>query len=283
MSGADRANGRDEADEASFFARWSKRKQAAGQGEQPVAEASPADVGEAVTHAGPHAPASSVPLDGLPDGSVPPGEPSAPPEETQGELCERLGLPDPDTLQAGDDVSGFMRAGVPEWLRRKALRQLWRLNPILANLDELVDYGEDFTDAATVVANLQTTYQVGKGMLAALTEPEEDEADAVPGGEDEGVDGARDEVENAPGPAAVADAANAPIVAGDGVQDQLAGDGVMVAETTPYAPPTAPFRAPSPSEAPMLAAGDARSNLDEVAHSRRPRAMRFTFADEPTA
>ena len=39
---------------------------------------------------------------------------------------------------------------------------------MLANVDMLVDYGEDFTDAATVVENLQTTYQVGKGMLEHL-------------------------------------------------------------------------------------------------------------------
>lgn len=36
----------------------------------------------------------------------------------------------------------------------------------MANVDGLVDYGEDFTDAAMVVENLQTAYQVGKGMLA---------------------------------------------------------------------------------------------------------------------
>ena len=34
----------------------------------------------------------------------------------------------------------------------------------------LVDYGEDFTDSATVIENLQTTYQVGKGMLKHVEE-----------------------------------------------------------------------------------------------------------------
>ena len=43
-----------------------------------------------------------------------------------------------------------------------ALRRLWKVNPVLANVDGLVEYGEDFTDSATVVENLQTTYQVGK-------------------------------------------------------------------------------------------------------------------------
>jgi len=59
---------------------------------------------------------------------------------------------------------------VPEAIRRRALRTLWRSNPVLANVDMLVDYGEDFTDSATVVANMQTAYQVGKGMLKHVEE-----------------------------------------------------------------------------------------------------------------
>ena len=34
----------------------------------------------------------------------------------------------------------------------------------------LVDYGEDFTDAAMAVENIQTAYQVGKGMLKHVQE-----------------------------------------------------------------------------------------------------------------
>ena len=91
-------------------------------------------------------------------------------EKTDAELLEELGLPDPDALAPGDDVKGFMQAAVPDRLRRRALRALWRTNPVLANLDMLVDYGEDFTDAATVVENLSTAYQVGKGMKAHVEE-----------------------------------------------------------------------------------------------------------------
>jgi len=40
----------------------------------------------------------------------------------------------------------------------------------LPDVDMLVDYGEDYTDAATVIENLQTTYQVGKGMLKHIEE-----------------------------------------------------------------------------------------------------------------
>ncbi|EEE37334.1 hypothetical protein RKLH11_1170 [Rhodobacteraceae bacterium KLH11] len=87
-------------------------------------------------------------------------------EKTDAEILAEFNLPDPDQLQAGDDVSGFMAKAVPDRLRRRALRRLWRLNPVLANVDGLVDYGEDYTDAACVIENLQTAYQVGKGMLA---------------------------------------------------------------------------------------------------------------------
>lgn len=94
------------------------------------------------------------------------------------EILAKLELPDPDTLEKGDDFSVFMSKAVPDRIRRRALRKLWLSNPVLANLDELVDYGEDFTDAALAVADLQTTYQVGKGMLAHI------EAQPGPEGED---------------------------------------------------------------------------------------------------
>ncbi len=73
-------------------------------------------------------------------------------------------------MQEGDDFSAFMSDLVPARLKTRALRKLWRLNPVLANIDGLVDYGEDFTDAAMVIENMQTTYQVGKGMMAHVKE-----------------------------------------------------------------------------------------------------------------
>lgn len=89
-------------------------------------------------------------------------------ERPDEEVLAELELPDPDSMKQGDDFSAFMSDAVPERLRRRALRQLWRSNPVLANLDNLVDYGEDYTDAALVVENLQSAYQVGKGMLKHL-------------------------------------------------------------------------------------------------------------------
>ncbi|NOD67546.1 MULTISPECIES: DUF3306 domain-containing protein [unclassified Ruegeria] len=104
-------------------------------------------------------------------------------EKTDADILAELNLPDPDKLQAGDDVTGFMAKAVPDRLRRRALRRLWRLNPVLANVDGLVDYGEDYTDAACVIENLQTAYQVGKGMLAhveALAASEDDTEEETP-------------------------------------------------------------------------------------------------------
>ncbi len=91
-------------------------------------------------------------------------------EKTDAEILEDLGLPDPDQMEQGDDFSAFMNDLVPARIKTRALRKLWRLNPVLANIDGLVDYGEDFTDAAMVIENMQTTYQVGKGMMAHVKE-----------------------------------------------------------------------------------------------------------------
>lgn len=94
-------------------------------------------------------------------------------EKADAEILEEFGLPDPDTLQPGQDIAGFMNKAVPERLRRRAMRQLWRLNPVLANLDGLNDYDGDFTNAATDAPGVKTTYQVGKGLLRHVQALEE--------------------------------------------------------------------------------------------------------------
>jgi hypothetical protein len=91
-------------------------------------------------------------------------------ERPESEILEALNLPDPDTLGLGDDFKAFMSREVPERIRRRALRRLWVSNPVLANLDGLLDYAGDFTDKACVVENMKTAYQVGKGMLAHVEE-----------------------------------------------------------------------------------------------------------------
>ncbi|MEW2917098.1 DUF3306 domain-containing protein [Ruegeria sp. ANG10] len=126
-------------------------------------------------------------------------------EKSDAEVLAQFNLPDPDQLQAGDDVSGFMAKAVPDRLRRRALRRLWRLNPVLANVDGLVDYGEDYTDAACVIENIQTAYQVGKGMLshieALAAEAEEDAPETEPSVDEDETLATEEEPEVVPAPA----------------------------------------------------------------------------------
>lgn len=104
-------------------------------------------------------------------------------EKTDEEVLEELGLPDPDSLEPGQDIAAFMQKAVPERIRRRALRRLWRLNPVLANLDGLNDYDGDFTNAATDAPGVATAYRVGKGLLKhieALEKKAESAAQARP-------------------------------------------------------------------------------------------------------
>lgn len=116
-------------------------------------------------------------------------------EKTDEELLEELNLPEPESLKAGDDFSAFMAKAVPERLRQRALRTLWRSNPALANLDNLVDYNDDYTAAATANGPVRTSYQVGKGMMKHLlhTAPEDQDPGAAAALHDADDDGHRPE------------------------------------------------------------------------------------------
>lgn len=148
----------------SFLARWSRRKAVARRGapepEPPTAE--------------PRRPnAEAEPAPERAAGPAP--EPAGAERELLSEL-ELAKLPDPDTLDAASDFSVFMRPGVPPELRRRALRRLWRIDPIIATPDCIDDYYivNDFSDASTVVADLKTLYRVGRGMATAIAEAAEE-------------------------------------------------------------------------------------------------------------
>ncbi|WP_323764725.1 DUF3306 domain-containing protein [Marinovum sp.] len=106
-------------------------------------------------------------------------------ERTDAELLAEAGVKDPDALVSAEEVRAFLKHALPERLKRRALRRLWGLNPVLANVDGLVDYGEDFTDKAVCVENMQTLYTVGKGMLEQFKGLEAEPEDVA--GEDEAV------------------------------------------------------------------------------------------------
>jgi hypothetical protein len=69
-------------------------------------------------------------------------------------------LPDLESLDYESDYSAFMAEGVSDQLRSRALRRLWRSNPVLANVDGLNDYDEDFTFVtSSVMEGLKSAYK----------------------------------------------------------------------------------------------------------------------------
>jgi hypothetical protein len=143
-----------------FLARWSRRKRSPRR-DRPAPDAEPERRdSDAVTAA--------------PAEDTPPADVAEPGVAEPGAAAEPL--PDIDSLDKTSDFSVFLKEGVPEAIRRKALRRLWRLDPVLANLDGLNDYDEDFSVLGMVAGQLKTIYKVGKGYL------DEDEApgDEVP-------------------------------------------------------------------------------------------------------
>ena len=93
-------------------------------------------------------------------------------------------LPDLDSLTEDTDFTAFFQDGVPEAIRRQALRKLWRLNPVFANLDGLNDYDEDYSALGIIAQNIKTMYKVGKGYLDDEEEKEDKDEDET-GDEDE--------------------------------------------------------------------------------------------------
>jgi hypothetical protein len=84
-------------------------------------------------------------------------------------------LPDIDSLTKDSDFTVFMQENVPEVLRRQALRVLWRSDPVLANLDGLNDYDEDFRILEGVTEVVRTNFKPGQGMRASDDDVAEEE------------------------------------------------------------------------------------------------------------
>lgn len=89
------------------------------------------------------------------------------------EILAKYELPDPDKSELGMDIKGFLNQEIPEALRRRALRSLWRSNPVLAVLDGLNDYDEDYTISATPAGGIKTLYKVGQGMFERVRKLDE--------------------------------------------------------------------------------------------------------------
>lgn len=70
---------------------------------------------------------------------------------------------DLDAVKYGDDFSIFLKRGVPDLLRRKALRKFFASDPLLANLDGLNDYDEDYSNPAHRV--YKSAWDAARGYL----------------------------------------------------------------------------------------------------------------------
>ncbi len=202
-----------------FIERWSRRKRTA---RRPRAEEGHADQTA-------QAPTAAVP-------EVEP--PAGPPSEAAGDPEVVARLPDLDSLDDTSDFSVFLKEGVPDVIRRKALRKLWRVNPVLACLDGLNDYDEDYTVSEALVKGLKTVYERGKRYL------DEDET-AAPEGQT-----AEAETATPEGEAAEAEAGEVP-AATEASQDRE-GDSERVAEADRPAQP--PLSTESPAPGPAVAA-----------------------------
>lgn len=80
-------------------------------------------------------------------------------------------LPPIESLNSESDYTAFMRPGVPEDLRTKALRRLWQSDALFAQIDFTEPYSGDFNAVPTFPDGLKSTlYRVGKGMIEAVEE-----------------------------------------------------------------------------------------------------------------
>lgn len=78
-------------------------------------------------------------------------------------------LPSIDTLDKDSDFTPFMDKGVPEELRRLALRKLWSANSTFDVVDPFNVYMDDFTVFEAIDVAKDTIYKVGLGFC----EPED--------------------------------------------------------------------------------------------------------------
>lgn len=157
-----------QSDDEGFLARWSRRKRATAEGKSVPAEPASA----AVEDDGGQGVAATAGEDQSQRQSR--QQPSAR-ADGQGHGALKRVLTEADfadvdfaALDFKSDYSRFMQPGVPDAVRNKALRQLWASDPIMANMDGLHDYWDDYTDAAVAVpaGTLKTAYRIGKGFLS---------------------------------------------------------------------------------------------------------------------
>jgi hypothetical protein len=114
-------------DPDNFLSRWSRRKQEAGERSEKKEEVADKPPAAAVAENEPAVRAASAPA------------------STPIPKFEVESLPSIESISADSDITAFMRAGVPEALKRAALRRVWSSDPAIR---DFVGLNENFWDAA---------------------------------------------------------------------------------------------------------------------------------------
>jgi len=152
---------RRDGDDEGFLLRWSRLKREPGPPADPVSPDAPAAIADA---------ASEEPATALDDIIA--------------------ALPDIQALVPGQDISAFMRAGVPLALRNQALRRMWSIDPAIRDfVSEALDYAYDYNTPggapgfAPMTANAGQVQAVLDGFdraLSGLTGESEAKSGALP-------------------------------------------------------------------------------------------------------
>ena len=192
------------------------------------------------------------------------------------QLLQKYGLTNPEEIEDEAGLEAFMQNGLPDRLRQMALRRMWRLNPLFRFADEMVEYGENYTDAATVIDGMTTAYQVGKGYLqkafnALDDEGGDTEVDGLPASGEGSVEQsaarppATDDQEEEIGKAAASDA------------EQAAGDTGEGAAAVPKAEPPEVVASEEASQAVPTQSLPMTQEEPPSEEPPRPRPQRMTF------
>lgn len=149
----------DKEDDGNFLSRWSRRKRMRDDEVEEVVELETTD--EPVAEK----PMAIAAADTALEQDTELAEPSEPTEEeleiqANIEAAEAVDL---ETLAYESDFEVFMKKGVPDAIKNAAMQKLWRSNPVLAVLDGLNDYDEDFGDPKLNV--YKSAWEVGRGFL----------------------------------------------------------------------------------------------------------------------
>lgn len=163
-----------------WLGRWSRRKTEVGKAarastgakarpEPSPLPASPRETREMAAEAAPAAPPAAAGRSDKMSGETEAGARHASGPEANDETAK---LPPIETLSYDSDFKPYLASGVPEGLRREALRKLWRSDPVLANLDGLNDYDEDYSLVGKLPEVVGTLFQAGRGMVAPSEESE---------------------------------------------------------------------------------------------------------------